>query len=363
MGKIGYGYGSEWHLLQYLGRRRSAFTRTIEALTSVSSIHWQDHPATGLSSDPPNLRELVGLEFLGLKHPARQEWEQRWPQGGGIQNWDAVGQGLTHNRETWILIEAKANTRELISSCTAKNPESIRKIRSVLEATRRDLQVTVETDWTQRYYQYCNRIALLQFLVKHGVDAHLVFVYFMGDRTDLGSIGRDCPANQQGWQGALGTQDHHVGLPADSPINARIQRTFLPAYHTPIAERVLKSEYCRSGTRKGPRPPTRSTSQSLPPRNLVDAFDQAMMNIYLQAKQQANYTATRFHQMLLEHGGVETARRLLPRMSDGFTELWRRARLDLTVEALVVQPKWASLFSETELEMARGRLKECEWEI
>ena len=36
-------------------------------------------------------------------------------------------------------------------------------------------------------------------------------------------------------------------------------------------------------------------------------------------------------------------------MSDGFTELWQRGRLDLPVEALVMQPKWASLFSGIEL--------------
>ena len=44
------------------------------------------------------------------------------------------------------------------------------------------------------------------------------------------------------------------------------------------------------------------------------------MQIYVRAKQ-IGYTATRFHQMLTQHGGVETARRLLPKMSDGFTEL------------------------------------------
>jgi hypothetical protein len=38
--------------------------------------------------------------------------------------------------------------------------------------------------------------------------------------------------------------------------------------------------------------------------------------------------------MLLEHGGVETARRLLRKdgISDGFTTLWERKRLDLSVE-------------------------------
>ena len=34
------------------------------------------------------------------------------------------------------------------------------------------------------------------------VDAHLIFVYFTGDRADLGSP-RNCPANEQDWQDAL----------------------------------------------------------------------------------------------------------------------------------------------------------------
>ena len=92
-------------------------------------------------------------------------------------------------------------------------------------------------------------------------------------------------------------------------------------------------------------------------------FDHAMMLIYVQAKQQAGYTATRFHQMLTEYGGVETARRLLPQMSDGFVELWRRGHLDLTVEALVLQSRWDDLFSDEEREMARRRLRDCGMDV
>ena len=172
------------------------------------------------------------------------------------------------DRRTWILVEAKANLQELISCCHAKNPDSLQKIRRVLDAARRDLRVTVETDWTQDYYQYCNRIALLHFLNEHEVDAHLIFVYFTGDRGDLGSP-RSCPANEQGWRDALDAQDHHVGLPADSPIHTRVHRIFLPAYHVPIDERVLKPEYCRSRTPDGGRPPTQAAPQSPPPRELV----------------------------------------------------------------------------------------------
>ena len=263
MATIGYGYGSEWHLLQYLARRRDAFAGTIEELTRVASIHWQDHAETAdASTGASEIRELVGLEFLDPRHPARQEWERTWPHRGTVHSWDAVGQGLMHDHQAWILLEAKAHTGELKSSCRAKSKTSLRRIHDVLDATRRDLRVIVETDWTQTYYQYCNRIALLHFLLGYGVDTHLAFVYFIGDRSDLGHAGRDCPANWQDWQDALDAQDRHVGVPADSPIRDRIHRTFLPAYHAEIDERVLKAEYCRSGPPDGGRSPTKAASQA-----------------------------------------------------------------------------------------------------
>lgn len=90
-------------------------------------------------------------------------------------------------------------------------------------------------------------------------------------------------------------------------------------------------------------------------------FDRAMMDVYIRAKREAKYSATVFHRMLSEHRGLETARRLIndKTVSDGYTALWERGRLDLTVEALVIDnPKWHSLFTASELEQARKRLNE-----
>jgi hypothetical protein len=69
--------------------------------------------------------------------------------------------------------------------------------------------------------------------------------------------------------------------------------------------------------------------------------------------------------MLSEHGGLVTAQRLLaaPTASEGFTALWERQRLDLTVEAQVVQPRFAPLFTEEELDVARQRLIELGYRI
>lgn len=58
------------------------------------------------------------------------------------------------------------------------------------------------------------------------------------------------------------------------------------------------------------------------------------MGIYRRAKDEAGYTAHRFLQMLSDDEGVGVARNLIdaPKPSDGYTALWDRTRLDLTVE-------------------------------
>jgi len=97
---------------------------------------------------------------------------------------------------------------------------------------------------------------------------------------------------------------------------------------------------------------------------LKDEFHEAMMEIYHRAKSDADYNATRFLQMLTNVGGHETARRLIPNMSEGFTKLWEKCRLDLTVEAMVWDtPKFHELFSPEELEICRKRLDECGYDF
>lgn len=96
------------------------------------------------------------------------------------------------------------------------------------------------------------------------------------------------------------------------------------------------------------------------PSDLEQAFHQRMHQVYEQAKSECGYTATRFLQMLSEHGGVATAKRLLGsgKHSDGLTRLWEEKRLDISMEATVLQKPWRQLFTDRELEMARKRLKE-----
>ena len=94
---------------------------------------------------------------------------------------------------------------------------------------------------------------------------------------------------------------------------------------------------------------------------LIEAFDQEMFSIYQRAHSEANYNASRFLQMLHEHRGVETARILLhsTNVSEGYTALWERGHLDLTVEAVIHDnQKWHPLFTQDELAICTKRLKD-----
>jgi len=90
-------------------------------------------------------------------------------------------------------------------------------------------------------------------------------------------------------------------------------------------------------------------------KELETRFDDAMMGVYLRARNECDYNATRFLNMLHEHRGLETARILLraSNVSEGYVALWERKRLDLTVEALILGEEWYPLFSEQQREIAR----------
>jgi len=103
-----------------------------------------------------------------------------------------------------------------------------------------------------------------------------------------------------------------------------------------------------------PAPDTATTG------GLAEEFGRRMAGIYQRAVKEANYNATHFRSMLSQLGPLETARKLLaaPTVSDGFAALWERGRVDLTVEALVVDPYFSELFGEDEIQVATRRLEQ-----
>jgi len=94
--------------------------------------------------------------------------------------------------------------------------------------------------------------------------------------------------------------------------------------------------------------------------DLEQAFNQAMVRILVRARDEVNFKAVPLLRMVTEIGGLRTARHLIRNpISDAFTNLWERGRLDLTAEALALQPEFRSLFAEDELNVARRRVGEA----
>lgn len=92
----------------------------------------------------------------------------------------------------------------------------------------------------------------------------------------------------------------------------------------------------------------------------AEKFNAAMFEVYHRAKKEAGYNATAFLGMLNRDGGLLTAKKLINArtQSDGYTALLMVRRLDLTVEALVVENKrWHPLFTAEELVKAKKRLE------
>lgn len=71
------------------------------------------------------------------------------------------------------------------------------------------------------------------------------------------------------------------------------------------------------------------------------------------------YNPTYFMRMVSEHGAVGAAKRLLASsgVQSGLLTLWECGRLDMSIEAMVIKPKYAALFTPDEIRSARIRLE------
>ena len=92
-------------------------------------------------------------------------------------------------------------------------------------------------------------------------------------------------------------------------------------------------------------------------------WNRVMASIYDTAKRELGYNASRFIQMVCERGVVSAARQLARSQSpsDGFTFLWEHHRLDLTVEAHMLDEEYVSLFSDEDRRRALDRLNQYGW--
>lgn len=72
------------------------------------------------------------------------------------------------------------------------------------------------------------------------------------------------------------------------------------------------------------------------------------------------YRPSIFIRMLEQHGGVQTAKRLIAsgEIQSGIRKMAELGRLDITMEQIMLEPEFAPLFTKGELEAARWRLEQ-----
>lgn len=93
-------------------------------------------------------------------------------------------------------------------------------------------------------------------------------------------------------------------------------------------------------------------------------FHKEMIEICKESKK-IGYNPSRFIEMLAVKEGYLIARTFMqnPSQTDGFTKLWEKKRLDLTVENTILKDKYIPLFSHEEREVAKKRLSEHDYKI
>lgn len=229
MGKMGNGYGSEFHLLRYLGYHRQELNRAIEKETGGLVTEWLDF-AFGRKGKLD--REWQGVDFVESPTDVKAAYMKFWPQTGNVPNWDSVGRLESDSVVKYILVEAKAHVEELQSSCSAKKSGGLDTICEALDATIKNYGFASKGEnWLSPFYQYSNRLAHLHFLMQHNIPAHLVFIYFCGDnwRGEKLPSGKPpkCPKEAQQWEAYLNAIHDRLGLSGKSKLEERVHSLFL----------------------------------------------------------------------------------------------------------------------------------------
>lgn len=204
--------GSQRQIQLYVNGRAEELSRTTaEALALApelaSRIKWVSPlEARGYAE----LRDAEFLDALGLARHA-EALARFWPARG--PRWDALA--TLDGARGCVLVEAKSHVAEIYADgCRADGP-SLETIRDALEATKTWLGARTEADWMGSLYQSANRYAHLFFLRQTcAVNAYLLNVYFLGDRTIPE------PASQVEWDSAIAGVKAQLGIKYAVPYSS-----------------------------------------------------------------------------------------------------------------------------------------------
>ena len=177
MAQIGYGYGSEFQLLRFLGHHRNDLEEAIRKAIGDSheSFYWFDFDFADREKVISGDSEMCGLSFLKKEIPnisgvcdkvKKYPWNfDRW------QYWDAVFK----LNDVIYFVEAKAHKDE-IKSGNKKHGGTHSK--EILEFMKGQFSCATE-EWLKDYYQFANRLSTVSLLNNNGISCKLVNIYFV----------------------------------------------------------------------------------------------------------------------------------------------------------------------------------------
>ena len=166
--------------------------------------------------DYAEYRDQDFLDILGIDLPNKR-LRDFWPNLG--PQWDALAKTKSGRI---ILLEAKANIPEVVSPATGASPASRELIEKSLSETKAFLGVDQDIPWAGRLYQFTNRLAHLYLLRElNGIDAYLVFTYFVGDDDVNG------PKTVNEWKAALTVAKKVLGISERNPMSKFVSDAFV----------------------------------------------------------------------------------------------------------------------------------------
>ncbi|SHF28827.1 hypothetical protein SAMN02745157_2110 [Kaistia soli DSM 19436] len=188
----------KWHTLEapILSAAGGSELRWYSPLAADSYAEYRDEACLGL------------LGQLHLADALQDFWPARGPQ------WDALAKT---DSGAVVLVEAKSQISELFSPGTAIGEAARLKVDAVFENLADRLKAASRrARWTEHFYQLANRLAYLDFLRRHDVEAWLVLVNFVGDAEMHG------PHSDAAWEAAYQVVWHVMGLPKRHALSSYV---------------------------------------------------------------------------------------------------------------------------------------------
>ena len=153
-----------------------------------------------LKNDYSEYKDKAFIDIIKVQ--LKKKLSEFWPNNG-VQ-WDGL---VKTDCGKILLIEAKANIPEIVTSGSKAEKKSKELIIKSLSETKKFLNVNNDVDWTKKFYQYTNRIAHLYFLRElNNIPAFLINIYFINDKEVNG------PESKKEWIAALKVLKTYLGL-------------------------------------------------------------------------------------------------------------------------------------------------------